>query len=115
MRTLHTLTRWGARLLLVGLGGCVDPYVPDVINASTRYLVVDGFINGNGATRIKLSRTQDIATTTAPAAETKATLYIMSAAGARYALRERSPGFYQSDSLVLSPGQYQLRISTADS
>jgi hypothetical protein len=102
-----------AGLLLLALGGCVDAYVPDVISAPTNYLVVDGFINGNGATRIKLSRTQNIATTDAPTPEAKATVYVQSAAGGRYTLRERSPGFYQSDSLVLSPGQYQLRISTA--
>jgi len=104
-------TRWGARLLLLGLGGCVDPYLPDVVSAPTPYLVVDGFINGNGATRIKLSRSQNVAATTAPPPETRASVYFVSAAGARYNLREGSPGFYQSDSVVLSPGQYQLRIA----
>ncbi len=117
MRTSLTLTPrayWATGLVLLGLGGCVDAYLPDVISAPSSYLVVDGFINGNGATRIKLSRTQNTtATTSAPPPETKATLYIVSAAGTRYALREQSAGFYQSDSLVLSPGQYQLRISTA--
>jgi hypothetical protein len=117
MRTSLTLTpraHWATGLLLLGLVGCVDAYLPDVISAPSSYLVVDGFINGNGATRIKLSRTQNTtATTSAPPPETKATLYIVSAAGARYALREQSAGFYQSDSLVLSTGQYQLRISTA--
>ena len=108
-----SVARWGARLLVVGLGGCVDPYTPDVINLPGTYLVVDGFINGNGATRIKLARTQNVATTSAPPPETRASVYFVSAAGARYNLRERSPGFYQSDSVVLSPGQYQLRISTA--
>jgi hypothetical protein len=110
---LVTVARWTARLLLLGLGGCVDAYLPDVISAPSTYLVVDGFINGNGATRLKLTRTQNIATTTAPLPEAKATVYILSAAGARYTLRERSPGLYQSDSLTLTPGQYQLRISTA--
>ena len=108
-----SVARWGARLLLLGLGGCVDPYTPDVISAPGSYLVVDGFINGNGATRIKLARTQNVASTSAPPPETRATVYFVSAAGARYNLRERSPGFYQSDSVVLSPGQYQLRLSTA--
>jgi hypothetical protein len=117
VRTLPTLvaiTRWGVWLLLVGVGGCVDPYTPEVITAPTSFLVVDGFVNGNGATRIKLSRTQSLAaSTTTPPPETKASLFIVSATGARYPLQERSPGFYQSDSLVLSPGQYRLRISTA--
>jgi hypothetical protein len=114
MRVPSTITRWGVWLLLVGVGGCVDPYTPEVITAPTSFLVVDGFVNGNGTTRIKLSRTQNLAaSTTPPPPETKASLTIVSATGARYAVRERSPGFYQSDSLTLAPGQYQLRIATA--
>jgi hypothetical protein len=104
--------RLAAGLLVVALGGCIDAYIPEVISAPTSYLVVDGFINGNGATRVKLSRTQNIAANAAPTPEARATVYLQGAAGARYSLRERSPGFYQSDSLVLGPGQYQLRIST---
>jgi hypothetical protein len=88
--------------------------MPAVVDAPATYLVVDGFINGNGRTRIKLSRTINISTTTAPAAETKATLTVVDEAGARYVLREISAGFYQSDSLLLNPArQYQLRIATA--
>jgi hypothetical protein len=103
--------RWGARLLLLGLAGCVDPYLPDVVSAPSSYLVVDGFINGSGVTRIKLSRTQNIAATTSPTPETRATLFVVSETGTRYLLREQSPGFYRSDSVVLAPGRYQLRIA----
>ncbi|MGI4864713.1 MAG: DUF4249 domain-containing protein [Janthinobacterium lividum] len=109
----HFLARWGAWGLLAGLAGCVDAYMPDVVSANANYLVVDGFINGNGATRIKLSRTINVATTTAPPAEKGATVYIVDNSGARYAVREVSPGFYKSDSMVLNPArQYQLRIAT---
>ncbi|RZK30194.1 MAG: DUF4249 domain-containing protein, partial [Hymenobacter sp.] len=108
------LLRWGSGLLLLSAAGCVDAYLPDVVNAPTSYLVVDGFINGNGVTRIKLSRTENIAATTAPPAETKATVYIVDDQGTRYAARESSAGFYKSDSVVLSSArQYQLRIATA--
>jgi hypothetical protein len=109
--SLALAARWGARLLLLGLAGCVDPYLPDVVSAPTNYLVVDGFINGSGVTRIKLSRSQNIAATTTPPPETRATLYVVSEAGTRYLLREQSPGFYRSDSVVLAPGRYQLRIA----
>ncbi|RZL12276.1 MAG: DUF4249 domain-containing protein [Hymenobacter sp.] len=106
--------RWGTRLLLLGLAGCVDAYMPDVIDAPNKYLVVDGFINGNGATRIKLSRTENIATPTAPPVERGATVFIVDNVGTRYATREVSPGLYKSDSMVLNPArQYQLRIATA--
>jgi hypothetical protein len=113
---LNFVVCWGARGALLCLGGCVDAYMPDVINAPNRYLVVDGFINGNGVTRLKLSRTENIATTTAPLVEAKATVFILDNAGGRYAVRESSAGFYQSDSLLLNPArQYQLRIATTGS
>ena len=108
------LFRGGACLGLAGLAGCVEPYLPGVINAPTSYLVVDGFINGNGVTRIKLSRTINIATTTAPPPEKAAKLFIVDNTGLRYALTEKTSGNYQSDSLLLSASrQYQLRITTA--
>jgi hypothetical protein len=95
------------------LSGCVEPYVPAVVDAPTSALVVDGFINGNGRTRIKLSRTTSLATTTAPPVEKGAKLFVVDDTGQRYALTEQASGSYQSDSLQLNPArQYQLRITT---
>jgi hypothetical protein len=96
------------------LSGCVEPYVPAVVDAPTSALVVDGFINGNGRTRIKLSRTTSLATSTAPPVEKGAKLVVVDDTGQRYALTEKASGSYQSDSLQLSSArQYQLRITTA--
>jgi hypothetical protein len=100
--------------LAIGLAGCVEPYVPAVVDAPTSALVVDGFINGNGRTRIKLSRTTSLATSTAPPVEKGAKLFVVDDTGQRYALTEKASGSYQSDSLQLnSARQYQLRITTA--
>jgi hypothetical protein len=88
--------------------------MPEVLDASANYLVVDGFINGNGRTRITLSRTTNTASTSAPPPETGARLTLVDDAGARYNLTETSAGRYRSDSLLLSPArQYQLRLSTS--
>jgi hypothetical protein len=107
------LARWGACGLL-GLAGCVESYVPDVLNAPTSYLVVDGSINGNGVTRIKLSRTIGTTATTVPPAERGARLFVVDNTGQRYPLTEKTAGSYQSDSLLLdATRQYQLRITTA--
>jgi hypothetical protein len=112
-RLMNFLVRWGTKGLLLGLAGCVEPYMPDIINAPNRFLVVDGFINGNGVTRIKLTRTINISTTTSSPVETKATLYIVDDLGVRYALQESIAGSYQSDSLTLNTTRkYQLRIMT---
>ena len=108
------LLRLSSVALLLGLAGCIDPYMPDVVNSSGTLLVVDGFINGNGRTRVRLSRTQNVAATTAPPPERGASLAIVDETGQQYPLKEQSPGYYQSDSLLL-PGtrRYHLRIATA--
>ena len=114
-RLTSRLARWGAGLLL-SLAGCVEPYAPDVISAPASYLVVDGFINGNGVTRIKLSRTASLSTTTLPPTEKGARLFVVDNSGQRFLLSETSSGFYQSDSLQLNAARkYQLRITTASS
>ena len=106
---------FGAALLtLGGLAACVDAYLPDVVDASANLLVVDGFINGNGRTRIKLSRTVNISSTTTPPVEKGAKLFVVDDVGTRYNLVETSSGSYQSDSLLLNPTrQYRLLISIA--
>jgi hypothetical protein len=112
--TTEHVNKWVAWTLLLGLVGCVEPYVPAVVDAPTSALVVDGFINGNGRTRIKLSRTASLASTTTPPVEKGAKLFVIDDTGLRYALTEQVSGSYQSDSLLLNPSRkYQLRITTA--
>ncbi|HET9504531.1 MAG TPA: DUF4249 family protein, partial [Hymenobacter sp.] len=69
--------RWGISGGLLALAGCVDPYMPEVLDANANYLVVDGFINGAGRTRIQLSRTTNTASTSPPPAEKGARLTIV--------------------------------------
>ncbi|RZK94082.1 MAG: DUF4249 domain-containing protein, partial [Hymenobacter sp.] len=100
-------------LLLVG---CIDRYTPDVPAAAQQSLVVDGYINGQGSTIIKLSRTYSVSTANnTPPAEAKATVYIQDDAGQRYPLTEAPAGTYTSAVQTLSPArQYQLRLTTAN-
>ncbi|MDO7885000.1 DUF4249 domain-containing protein [Hymenobacter cheonanensis] len=115
MRVLRTLLRarlWGVALLL--LGGCVQPYEPKVAESAKTYLVVDGFINTQGSTSIKLSRTLGLAAGTTPNPETKASAYLGDDAGNRYALTESPAGTYNSASLTLDASRkYQLHLTTA--
>jgi hypothetical protein len=106
------------RALLYGLAAllsaCTDPYLPDVIKAPPSYLVVDGFINTQGVTTIKLSRTIAVASAAAPPAEAKATVTIDEEAGPRFPLRESPNGTYASAVLTLNPAKrYRLHINTA--
>jgi hypothetical protein len=91
--------------------------MPEVVNAPNSYLVVDGFINGNGRTRIKLSRSENVIASAALPVEKGATIYIVDDVGVRYFLRETATaGSYSSDSLLLNPNRkYCLRISLGTS
>jgi hypothetical protein len=92
----------------------VRPYEPKVAEATKSYLVVDGFINSQGTTSIKLSRTLGLAAGTAPSPEAKASAYLGDDAGSRYALTEGAAGTYTSASLTLDPARkYQLHLTTA--
>ncbi|MHA6249851.1 DUF4249 domain-containing protein [Pontibacter sp. CAU 1760] len=99
--------------LLLLMAGCVEPYAPSVIEAPNQFLVVDGFINGQGITTVKLSRTQNIAETGLPLMETGATLLVEEEQGGQYALQETEPGVYRSSNLDLNPTKkHRLLIQT---
>jgi hypothetical protein len=98
---------------LVLLAGCTDAYLPDEIKAPPGYLVVDGFLNSQGTTTIKLSRTFALASKAAAPAETKATAYVEEEGGPRYLLREAPLGTYTSAALTLNPAKrYRLHLTT---
>jgi hypothetical protein len=99
---------------LTVLGACTDPYMPDVVTSPPNYLVVDGFLNAQGITTIRLSRTYAIASKAAPPAETRATVYIEDEAGTRYPLAEGTAGTYVSaGGLTLNPARrHRLRLKT---
>ncbi|MCI1188569.1 DUF4249 domain-containing protein [Hymenobacter sp. DH14] len=104
---------WVCGLALLLLPACTERYIPDVISSPNSYLVVDGFINSQGISSIKLSRTTAIAATKVPPVETKATLFIEEEAGTRYPLTENPLGTYTSANLTLNPAKrYHLRINT---
>jgi hypothetical protein len=114
MRILLPLVRttllWCMALLLPS---CVESYMPDVISSTKSYLVVDGFINCNGVTTLKLSRTSAINEPGISPAETKATVYLEEEAGSRYRLQERTAGTYTSDNLRLnSAKRYRIHLIT---
>jgi hypothetical protein len=96
------------------LGSCVDRYTPDVPPVAQSNLVVDGFINPQGTTVIKLARTFSVNTKNTGPAEAKAQVTIQDDAGRRYPLAESPAGTYSSAANTLDANrQYQLRITTA--
>ncbi len=100
-------------LLLLALAGCTDPYLPQAITSPPNYLVVDGYLNAQGVTTLKLTRTYAIGAAAAAPVEAKATAYIEEENGARTLLREAPAGTYSSAALTLNPThRYRLHLNT---
>lgn len=99
--------------LLLCLGSCIEPYRPEIIQAPNNFLVVDGFINSNGVTSIRLSRTVNLDGATIPPGEARARVQIEEEGGPQYNLTEGRDGNYISPALQLNPSRrYRLRIRT---
>ena len=106
--------------LLLFLSSCVDPFEPEVGNIPESFVVVDGFINSQGRTTIKLSRTINLSADTVPPAELNAAVFIEDEAGTQYSLQqpyyltEQNAGTYTSDNITLDPlKKYRLHFTTA--
>ncbi|MFC6999241.1 DUF4249 domain-containing protein [Rufibacter roseus] len=111
---IHFLYRKGSLYLLLALflSSCEEPYSPEVLEASNNFLVVSGFINSNGPTTIKLSRTQNLSDNSAPAFVTDAEVKVEADNGAAFLLQETSDGTYTSGTLPINVNQqYRLTIN----
>ncbi len=83
--------------ILVGIQACIDPFSPPEINAPDSFLVVDGFLNTNGAdtSRIRLNRTQNVNTAGAPAVEKRAVVMVVTESETSgYTFHESADGSY---------------------
>ncbi|SOD79964.1 DUF4249 domain-containing protein [Spirosoma fluviale] len=104
-----------AWLLILLVGGCVDPYRPPEVASPNSYLVVNGFFDSapGAPTTIRLSRTQNLADTKAPTVETKAVVTIESQNKAIYTLAEGAAGTYTLAGVTPRTGEnYRLHIRT---
>jgi hypothetical protein len=109
----ETMKNWRIWLFILTLSiGCKKPYNPKVINSPRSYLVVEGTINTNDTTTIKLSRTVNInsSTTLNPV---EGSIQVESDNGDKYGLFEAAPGIYKLVGVTLdSTRKFRLRINT---
>lgn len=111
----NTSLKFLAWLLILLVGGCVDPYRPPEIASPSSYLVVNGFFNSAAGTTttIQLSRTQNLADPKAPTAETKAVVTIESAHKDIYTLKEGTVGSYTLTGITpVANETYRLHVKT---
>jgi len=101
--------------LAVSIVTCKKPFTPVLNQSDKRYLVIEGVINGNDSTFIRLSRTKKVDTSPTILAETNAQVAIENNANATFPLTEIHAGTYATGSLNLDAShQYRLRVKTSD-
>jgi len=101
-------------LMLLLVSSCVEPYSPEVMEAPNTYLVVNGFINANGPTTIKLVRTQNLQEETPPPAEMNALVKIESDNGESYFLQGNRSAEYKGEFNLDQSKKYRVYIRTQD-
>jgi len=101
--------------LFVFLWRCKDKYVSPYKNPSTGYLVVEGYITGNGPTQFTLSRTVDLSGNRVIPLEKNASMQVEGDDNSIFPLTEQGNGIYMRSSMGLNATtKYRLRIKTSD-
>lgn len=99
--------------LLTLLGQCKQNYVSPYKSPPTGYLVVEGYITGNGPTQFTLTRTIALPGDSAIPVVTNAQLQVEGDDNSTYPLLEQGGGSYGVDTLALNTAaKYRLRIQT---
>ena len=104
-------------LLAIGalLGQCKQNYTSPYTSPHTGYLVVEGYITGNGPTQFTLSRTIPLPGDSTIPVENGAQVQVEGNDNSVFPLPAQGNGVYSIDTLPLSATtQYRLRINTAN-
>jgi hypothetical protein len=111
----RNMRNWKILLAAIILSvGCKKPYSPKVINSPNSYLVVEGVINTNDVSTIKLSRTVNL-TNRVITNPVQANLVVECDNGSNYRLHEVNEGLYQLTGVLLdNTRKFRLRIVTSD-
>ncbi len=104
-------------LWLVFLGGmsCVEPYNPPVIENGVSILIVDGSMNPQGKSKIRLTRSQNLSETSKVGVELKAIVSFEDEAGSALVLQEEGNGYYSLPQQTFDlQKKYRVKITTTD-
>ena len=100
-------------LLVIFLTGCKESFEPNLPSVPQGYLVVEGFINAQGPTQIRLSRSTPIEQKKTFKAELNASIKIEGDDNSSFTLSNLPNGLYTSNTLPInSSRKYRLRIKT---
>jgi uncharacterized protein YneR len=111
-RVDHIIKIAFSSILFISIG-CKEKYVLPVTPPRQGYLVVEGFINSNGPTNIRLSRSMQLSAGI-PLNELSAIVRVEDQNNNIYPLTEKGNGLYSADHLPLNSNEkYRLYIKTA--
>jgi hypothetical protein len=97
--------------LAMSVMGCVEPYLPAIVEENPQYLVVNGMLNLDGTAEIRLTTTTNINSKEAPPAVSQAVVTIETDDNNSFQLSESRLGQYLASGLSLNSNtQYRLRI-----
>ena len=102
-------------LIVLMFIGCKEPFEPNLPPKPSGYLVVEGFINAQGPTQIRLSRTTALEQKQTFKAELNATVKIEGDDNSTATLSNAPNGIYSGTASINSGRKYRLRIKTRDS
>ena len=109
---LKKKTLWLVFLLGVS---CVEPYEPPTLENGTYILVMEGSMNTDGKSRIRLTRSQNLSETKKVGVELKAIVSFEDEVGTTFRLTEEGDGNYALAQQSFDPKKrYRLTIKTAD-
>jgi hypothetical protein len=116
MQKYFLSSRIVAAIMILFFTGCKDPYYPEVKSSTAHYLVVEGFINPEGTTNIRLTRTRAISKgdTASYINETGAAVFIEDNNGNVYPLYDNGSGYYSAGYFLNANFLYRLHITTKD-
>jgi hypothetical protein len=102
---------------MILLAGCKERFEPNLPALKQNHLVVEGFINANGPTRIKLSRTVPLNEKQSLRPELTARVWVEAEGNTSpFVVPHNGAGLYVSAALPINASKrYRLRIITADS
>ncbi|MDO9551731.1 DUF4249 domain-containing protein [Rhodonellum sp.] len=98
-------------LMVLFFGGCKDPFEPEFAETDISQLVVEGFVETNGAeSKILLSRTTPISNPTDQLMESGAQVSLESDSGTQWDFNETALGVYTHTGFFDTQKKYRLKI-----
>src|SRR6478735_5350239 len=101
-------------MVFAAMISCKESYEIPGAAARTNTLVVEGVINSDGITTVKLSRSAALPDTSSILAETEAQVSVESESGTTTVLREQLPGSYENPTITDPLQKYRLHIRTSE-